>query len=176
MPYWDTDPTENLYMEVTNRRNIGDTILAPMAKNGGGAAFNLAQMVKVGDTIIHYNSRARAIELVSQVSEDPEPVDFDWMSPNAGREAGRHSGVGIALGANTAVTPPISLDAIKLQQESIFAIKRQLGVIAGKGQPLYLPWIDYSGTLRTALPYLAKFPRAALDLFPALKLAVESLE
>ena len=41
MPYWENDPTENLFMEVTKRSNIGDDILAPEAKSGGGVAFDL---------------------------------------------------------------------------------------------------------------------------------------
>ena len=175
MPYWENDPSENLYMEVTGRANIGDRILAPMAKSGGGAAFNLAQLISVGDKVIHYDSGIRAIVLVSRVAAEPVFQEFDWISPNAGQKAGRHHGVGIELGDQVEVNPPVTLDAIKLQKASIFAIRRQIETTAGKGQPLYFPWIDYSGALRTALPYLAKFPRAALDLFPDLRMAVDSL-
>ena len=62
-----------------------------------------------------------------------------------------------------------------MEKASIFGIRKGIEEKAGKGAPLFFPWIDYSGALRTALPYLAKFPRAVLDLFPPLRVAIDGL-
>jgi hypothetical protein len=78
------------------------------------------------------------------------------------------------LGDRDPVQRRFTLDEIMGKQRSIFAMKRKLERDYGK-DGLNFPWIDYSGTLRTALPYISKFPRAALDLFPRLREAVEEL-
>ena len=175
MPYWDNDQAENMFMEVTKRNNIGDEILAPFATNGSSTASNLAQTMKEGDIVIHYNSVDRAIVRISRVSGNPRPTVFDWTSPNAGAKSGSNDGIGVPLcRAHVEVAPPITLDEIRRKQKSIFAIKRQLEKQFGE-KHLYFPWIDYRVTLRTALPYLNKVPRAAVALFPNLQQAVESL-
>jgi len=175
MPYWDDDPTENIFMEVTQRGGIGANILAPMARGRASAACNLALMMKKGDIVVHYNSKGRQIALVSRVSGNPEWTEFDWIADNAGEKAGRNEGVFVPLRRRHAkVEPPITLDEIKGKQRSIFAMKRKLERDYGK-DGLNFPWIDYNGTLRTALPYISKFPRAALDLFPRLRESVEEL-
>ena len=175
MPYWESDPTENIFMEVTKRGGIGDNILAPIARGGMSAACNLALTMQKGDIVIHYSSKDRQIALVSRVSGDPKWTEFEWTADNAGAKAGWNEGVFVPLRRRHAkVEPPLTLDEIKGKQSTIFAMKRKLERDFGK-DGLHFPWIDYNGTLRTALPYVSKFPRAALDLFPRLRQAVEEL-
>ena len=175
MPYWDNDPTEDLLMEVTKGAIARENLLAPRAKSGSGAAFNLALSAHAGDTVIHYDSNQRAIVAVSRVVDSPQIAPFDWISPSAGPRAGRHEGVMVPLGPKVEIDPPISLDEIRRRQDSIFAIKRDLEARTRHGEPLNFPWIEYNGTLRTALPYLAKFPESGARALPTLQDAVGKL-
>ena len=69
-----------------------------------------------------------------------------------------------------------ALDEIRRNQDAIFTIRRDLEARVGDGEPLYFPWFNYSGTLRTALPLSREVPKVALDLFPRLQEALEELE
>src|SRR5262249_19699185 len=60
--WWEREPGENLFMEITRRNDIGANLQAPAAARGGGttASYSLVPLVRAGDVVIHYDSRQEA--------------------------------------------------------------------------------------------------------------------
>jgi hypothetical protein len=75
--WWDDDPTQNLFMEITTRTDIGSYLKAPKAARGGQATPGsaLVDLVKPGDVVVHYSSTAEAILGTSAVAGEPKPGD-----------------------------------------------------------------------------------------------------
>ena len=60
--YWDSDPVENVFLEVTDRDNIGGDLLAPVHARGGKGTggYVLVPHVKTKDVVVHYDSGGRS--------------------------------------------------------------------------------------------------------------------
>ena len=68
--WWERDPGENVFMEITRRDDIGANLQAPAAARGGvtTASYSLVPLVRPGDVVIHYDSRQEAIVGVSMAA------------------------------------------------------------------------------------------------------------
>lgn len=178
MPYWDDDPTENVYMEITTRANIGENLLVPESKVGPGSSpsIRLASSIEPGDIIVHYKSDEQAIVGVSRVVGEPEETTFDWQSKGARDRSGKHRGVEVRLDGFTLLASPVRLADIRALEREILTIRGELERMHPDGEPLHFPWAPYKGqALRTTLAYLAKVPRSALSLFPTIESAADAL-
>jgi len=182
MYWWDSRARENVFMEITRRRDIGRDLNAPLAARGGveTASYALVPLVRPGDIVVHYDSRHEVIVGVSRVVGPAEPTPVFWVSRGVyARRAGERtkwlSGIRVPLGQYQELKPAITLAEVKAKKDTILAMRAriQAGV---KRQPIYFPWTRYQDTLRTFQSYLAKMPQEAIDLFPRLRAAVDQAE
>jgi hypothetical protein len=177
--WWDGDPCENLYMEITRRDDMGADLKAPSAARGGAVTpgYALVAAVHPGDVIIHYDSREEQIAGVSVVTGTAEPAPIHWVARGSyARRAGERArwlpGIRVPLGRYARLDAPVMLADIRARRGELLQLREQLQERA-PGQPLYFPWIPYQDTLRTFQSYLVKMPRAAIGMFPQLRAAAE---
>jgi Family of unknown function (DUF6416)/Domain of unknown function (DUF3883) len=180
--WWDADPGENVYMEITRRDDIGADLKAPSAARGGGVTpgYALVAVVRPGDVIVHYDSREEEITGVSVVTGEAEPAPIYWVARGtyarkAGVQARWLPGIRVPLGHYQELTEPVTRTEINARKDALLDLRQQLQEQA-HGQPLYFPWNPYRDTLRTYQSYLAKLPQAAISLFPRLRAAVGQAE
>jgi hypothetical protein len=180
--WWGADPTENIFMEVTRREDIGGPLLAPAAARGGGvtASYALVPLVRRGDIIVHYDSREEAIVGVSTVVGPAEPAPVFWAARGGyARRAGVRphwlDGLRVPLDRYRPLNVPVKLREIRQHRDELLALRDQLRA-QGSGRPLYFPWIPYGDTLRTFQSYLVKMPRQAVNIFPDLAAAIGEAE
>jgi hypothetical protein len=91
--YWEQDPRENMFMEVTDRRDIGTNLWAPRLGRGGKltGSYSLVPAVSPGVVIVHYDNRDRhkIIVGVSIAAGAPEPASIHWAARGkTARQAG----------------------------------------------------------------------------------------
>src|SRR5690348_10244475 len=105
MFWWESEPGESIFMEITRRADIGTDLNAPLAARGGGvtASYALVPLVEPGDIVVHYDSRQESIVGVSVATGPPEPIPVYWVSRGsyarrAGAEPGWLRGVRVPLG------------------------------------------------------------------------------
>ena len=182
MYWWHGDRTENLYMEVTGRDDIGADLKAPLLARGGKptGAYALVPEVKPGDIVLHYFTKDEAIIGISVASDAAEPAPIFWAARGSyARAAGERprwlSGIRVPLTEYSELDPVIPLDEIRQHGPEILLLREALQ--SEHGGSLYFPWIPYgNGPLRTFQTYLAKVPRSVLPLLPDLKAAVEAFD
>jgi hypothetical protein len=101
MYWWEGEPGENVFMEITRRDDIGANLQAPATARGGGttASYSLVPLVRPGDVVIHYDSRQEAIVGISVATGSAEPSPIYWVSRGsyARRAGGRASSPAILL-------------------------------------------------------------------------------
>jgi len=176
--WWDREADENVFMEITNRHDIGMDLKAPSAARGGAAtaSYALVPLVSPGDIVVHYDSRHEAIVGVSVAFSFAEPAPIFWAARGSyARRAGERPrwlpGLRVALDQYRPIQPSITLSEIRRQRDALLALRQQIQARAN-GQPIYFPWIPYRDTLRTFQSYLVKMPLQAVSLFPELRAAV----
>lgn len=180
--WWSNDPRENIYMEITQRTDIGDDLKAPSVARGGAATpgYALLRAVGPGDIILHYDGRREAVVGASRVSGHAEDARLLWVargtSARLAREKPRSlSGTRVPLDHFTPVDPPLTLADIRQQEDPILQVRGAIEARAGS-RPLYFPWVRYrNGPIRTFQSYLVKMPRSVVELFPSLSRVVETL-
>lgn len=160
MYWWDGDPAENIYMEVTRRTDIGGDLEAPLSARGGSAtaSYVLVPTVRPGDLIVHYDSSAEAIVGVSVAISAPEPTQTYWVARGrsareAGAQPGWLPGIRVPLDNFTPVRPAVQLAELRGLEAQLMAVRDDLQRAHG-GAGLYFPWIPYRGRPMRTFPKL----------------------
>ena len=183
MYWWDDDPMENLFMEITTRDNIGGDLLAPVAARGGRSTpgYALVETVRTGDLVIHYSSTDEAIVGISKAVSEPEPAPIFWAARGTyARKAGARprwlSGIRVPLDDYEALDSVVTLAVLRERAADIMAVRDELSQRYPKAS-LYFPWTPYSGeSMRTFQGYLVKLPRAVVKYIPELDHSIAALE
>jgi uncharacterized protein DUF3883 len=177
--WWECDASENVWMEITRRDDIGTDLKAPSVARGGvaTASYVLVPLVRPGDVVVHYDSRQEAIVGASVAASGAEPAPIYWVARGGyARRAGEQPrwlpGLRVALNRYRQLEPPVALAEIRRHKDALLSLRRRIQAQAS-GQPIYFPWIPYQDTLRTFQSYLVKMPREALRLFPQLDAMVD---
>jgi hypothetical protein len=172
--WWQRDPSENVWMEITRRDDIGADLKAPSVARGGAAtaSYVLVPLVQPGDIVVHYDSRLEAVIGASVAVSDAEPAPIYWVARGTyARRAGEQPrwlpGLRVTLNHYRQLEPPVTLAEIRRNKDALLALRGRIQAGAN-GQAIYFPWIPYQDTLRTFQSYLVKMPREALRLFPQL--------
>ncbi len=180
--WWEGEPGENIWMEITRRDDIGADLKAPSAARGGvaTASYDLVRLVQPGDIVAHYDSRQEAIVGVSVASSTAEPAPIYWVARGSyARRAGEQPrwlpGLRVALDRYRELEPPVTLGEIRQHKDALMALRQRIQARAD-GLSIYFPWIPYQDTLRTFQSYLVKMPREAISLFPQLRAVVDREE
>ncbi|WP_426504276.1 protein NO VEIN domain-containing protein [Dactylosporangium sp. McL0621] len=179
--WWSGRADENLFMEITRREDIGRDLRAPLAARGGvdTPGYTLVSAVQAGSVVVHYDSAAEQIVGVSRATGERFNQPIWWAARGSyARKAGVRPewlpGLVVALEDYRRLATPLSLTAIRQRRAALLAIRDALQA-EHPGHSLYFPWIPYQGSLRTFQTYLAKLPRAALDVLPEVRTAAAEL-
>jgi hypothetical protein len=183
MYWWHDDPTENLFMEITTREDIGGNLQAPVAARGGRTTpgYALVETVKPGDLVVHYSSTEEAIVGISRAVGEPEPAPIFWAARGTyARKAGARprwlSGIRVPLDDYVPLEFAVTLTALRERAADIMAVRDELSQRYPKAS-LYFPWTPYSGeSMRTFQGYLVKLPRAVIEFIPELDRPIVALE
>jgi hypothetical protein len=160
--WWIDEPSERFWIESTDRKDIGQNLLAPISSNG---YHKLVSMVEDGDLILHYFQPARAIVAFSIASGNPFESTLRWPDREHSPEASAYQ---VNLSHYTELEEPISLKQIQSNEPEIRLIKAGLDTQLKKGQSAYFPYqVPASTKIQPAQgAYLTKLPKVLLELFP----------
>lgn len=180
--WWDHESDENVWMEITQREDIGADLKAPSAARGGvaTASYDLVRLVHPGDVVVHYDSGQRAIVGVSVAGSPAEPAPIYWVArgtyaKRAGEQPRWLPGLRVALDRYQQLEAPVTLSEIREHKDALLALRERIQARAS-GQPIFFPWIPYQDTLRSFQSYLVKMPQQAINLFPQLRAMVNRAE
>lgn len=168
--WWEDDPTEIYWMEITDRSDIGGELWAPQLKADGNheSSYDLVAYVQPGDRVFHWSKAERAIV---GWSEAVGPLTSDIRSWHARGVAGRSRAE--ATTGPTWVVPlreyhrlesPVTRANINGPLfEQITTVMDAVAEAAGRAA--YSPFQRYSPTeLRAQQGYLSKMPAALVAL------------
>lgn len=174
--WWEADPRQCFWVEITSRENLGANLLSPKVGRGGKATAGYESMihVKPGDVIFHYwqqpgqepalvsYSLAIGQAKTSVITWRPHGKNSTNMKPE------RSAAWMVPLGGMTDLAEPVTLSAFRGKSKQLRAISEQLEATHGKS--IYFPFAWYNGELRANQVYLTKFPAEIVDLFPELQI------
>lgn len=174
-PWWESDPSERYWIEITSRENLGDDLLSPKTGLNGRPTPGYESMVHVqpGDIIFHYwqqPGQEPAIVSFSQAVGTAFSSSITWRphGKNAVRMQPRKSTAWqVPLGGMTDLSGTVTLTALRSQTTKLKQIQDSLAT--AHGTPVYFPFAWYGGQLRAQQAYLTKFPAAIVKLFPQLQ-------
>ena len=68
--WWGSENTENMWIEITDRPDIGSNLKAPVTNQKGKEywSYSFLKMLQPGDIIFHYDKKMKAIVGQSEVS------------------------------------------------------------------------------------------------------------
>ena len=160
--WWLDDPSERFWIESTDRKDIGQNLLAPISTNG---YHKLVSMVEDGDLILHYFQPTKAIVAFSIASGNPFESTLRWPDRELSPDGPAYQ---VNLSHYTELEEPISLKQIQSHEPEIRAIKSALDTKLSKGQSAYFPYqIPARAKIQPAQgAYLTKLPKVLLELFP----------
>lgn len=176
-PMVDGIPAERYWLEITDRADLGVDLKAPQAGDGGTQqwSYSLVKEASDGDVVFHYWKPAVAITSWSVVDGEYWEEDIVWASHGTvAREAGvvpyRRPGWRRGLRSFTALTDPVSLEAIRQRERAFRGIVSRLE--QRHGRPIYFPFaLSDRRSLRPTQCYLTKLPEDVIVLFDALAAA-----
>jgi Domain of unknown function (DUF3883) len=182
MYWWEGDESERIYIEITGRSDVGNDVIAPVAARDGypTSGYALVGLVRRGDIVDHYSSAAEAIVGVSRAVGGPEPAQVFWAARGSyARRAHTKPrmlpGVQVPIDSFITLEPVLGLAEIREAGSLLMDLRQTMQETYGGA--IYFPWVPYGdGPIRAAQTYLAKLPRAAVNLFPRLESAVQFLE
>jgi hypothetical protein len=172
--WWDGDPAERFWLEITDRPDIGVDLHAPQRAAGGGRSpgYSLLWWVERGDIVFHYDLNERAITAWSRAVGEVTEAPVVWLSHRAATRR--------RLGAATAqpgwwldLQGPFPLPTLL----SLAGLRERASIVRGvmddleerHGRPIYFPFFFYGGgELRPMQPYLNKLPAALVTALPEL--------
>ncbi len=176
-PWWDDDPRERYWLEVTDREDLGADLHAPKLDDAGRPywSYNLVTEVRDDDIVLHWHKslmRTPGIVGWSTASGRPENSTILWQARGTYGRAhgptGREPAWRMPLTGYTPLLTPIDQDVLRREEPALRAIHARLAAEHGN-RPLYFPFaFSDRRPIRTSQGYLFKFPAALLDVFPEL--------
>lgn len=170
--WWDADPTERYWMEITDRTNLGDDLLAPKVDDRGHPywSYNLVNQVREGDIVLHWHRNlmgSPAIVAWSRAVGVPRSTAIQWQShASSGRkdqEVAEEPAWAMGLSDYTPFLRPVTLSDFRDMEGDLREVNE--GLKERYDAPLYLPFaFSDKRPLRAAQGYLVKFPKDYLDV------------
>jgi hypothetical protein len=179
--WWEGDPRERYWLEITDRENLGLDLHAPQFDGSGKSywSYELVTAVRPGDVVLHWWKQAGAPEAIvghSTAVGNAVEAEIVWQAHGTvGRAAGRATrrpGWLHPLVDFTDLEAPVTLERLREIEPSIRLIRDRLATeIAG---PLYYPYaLSDKRPLRTTQGYLVKFPADLVDAIPELRAVLD---
>lgn len=182
--WWDGDPAQRYWLEITDRDDVGADLRAPKVADNSSTkwSYDLCSLVEVGDRVLHYMKRAPGQPSIVGWSECTGPAftvpDYSWQARGT---AGRARGVPtvgpgwvVPLGGMKKFTSPTTRSRLNSLRPEVLALRKELE--AKVDGSTYFPFYDYGGReIRTQQGYLVKWPVELFELLPELKPAMVGL-
>lgn len=155
--WWDGDATQRYWMELVKRKGWGSELIAP-----DDGSHQHVWEVSEGDRIFHWlgtrfvgvgKSGLYGSSIVAAPPE-PTPSDIEWAKSTG-------PGVRVPL-TDFAAIEPLLLKDLSSSEAEIMAVNTDL--MSKFSAPHYFPFQKGSGEFRPREAYLAKMPRAVVDI------------
>lgn len=174
-PWWDSDPQQRYWIEITSREDLGEDLLSPKVGRGGRLTPGYESMVHVrpGDIIFHYwqqSGQDPAIVSYSQAIGPAFTSTITWRPRGknaAGLKPVKSAAWQVPLGEMTDLPEIVTLSDLRRKSEELRRVADSITAVHGK--TTYFPFAWYQDELRAVQAYLTKFPSEILGLFPELQ-------
>ena len=174
--WWDGDPNERFWLEITDRDDLGVDLHAPAEREGEAEYWSYAfvREVREGDIVLHYRTRPTGeITHWSRAVGEPYADQVYWGAH--GQAGGRgpvspywRPGWRRPLEGPYALRDPVTKEQLRALEGDIKWVYETLRSDYPRA-PLYFPFqLSDSRPLRAFQGYLAKFPDALIDAIPQL--------
>lgn len=174
--WWEHDPEQRYWMEITGRDDIGENLVAPQLDGGGNAnwSYALVSQVRPGDRVLHYSTNSAAGAAIigwSQAIGDVSEGVITWQARGTrGRERGfATTGPSwfVPLGGMHELAAPIRGKDLGLIDVELNELREKIE--REHGRPAYFPFFRYRpGEVRAQQGYLVKFPKELFEILPGL--------
>jgi hypothetical protein len=179
--WWEDQPEELYWLEVTDRNDLGIDLNAPQQRDDGQEyyGYSLIREIRNGDIVFHYHRDRRAIVAVSRAAGKAWADKVVWAAHGTvARDAGvrpyERSGWRLGLDAFQVLDIAVRLDDLRSCQTEIQAIRHRLE--ESHHAALYFPFESIEKRdLRPTQAYITKLPAEIVELFPALAAAAQRL-
>lgn len=170
--WWEGKASENLWVEITDRNDLGSNIKAPVSAQKGKktSGYELPKYVKEGDVVLHWWKRAKnrinhGFYGYSTVVGSVQDEETSWAprgrySKGASKEP-KPSTVW-NLSNFTELQKPILIGDINLKKVEILQLINTLEIKYGK--PIYFPFCKREGKIAVNQTYFAKLPAEFIDV------------
>ena len=169
--WWAGDLTERCWLEITDRPDLGANLHTPQRALGGRETwgFSLVREVRPGDTDFHWHKPEDAEPAIVGYSTVAGPLEDSTIVWIPHGRKGRHEPSGprpawlVPLDGPRYLGHPVGLPQIRRNEQALRQIRDDLE--HRHEAPIYYPWVfSEVQPIRTAQAYLAKLPRAAIEL------------
>lgn len=170
--WWDNDPSERYWLEITDRKNLGIDLRAPQSGQDGRAKwqYSLINEVEPGDIVFHYSElpgETAGICAWSRAVGEVWEETITWPAHSGSRagEAERSPGWRLSLeGYFPLPGGVITLESIRSVDDEIRRIEARLRERFGR--PTYAPFEAGTRPIHPFPAYLTKMPQEMVMLFP----------
>jgi hypothetical protein len=177
--WWQDDPSEVFWLEITDRVDIGVDLHAPQRDASGARTpgYSLIWWVAPGDIVFHYDRNQRAIVSWSRAVGQVEEAAVIWLSHRAATRrriggASPQPGWWLDLEGPYPLSRIVTLADLRSRGDDIRVALQQLQ--ARREGSIYFPFFFYRGVeLRPMQPYLNKLPAAVVALLSELREAAD---
>lgn len=170
--WWDSDPTQRYWMEITHRPDVGGNLQSPKLPEGQWS-YDLVSHVQAGDRVLHWKSgKGRGLVGWSEVVGPPTTVpQYTWQPRGTyGRALGgprTTPGWVAPLGGYRPFPEPPTLVSLRPLLDELLRLNSRLE--ATFGHPTYFPFYRYgTSAIRTQQAYFVKFPIELFETIPGI--------
>lgn len=172
--WWQGDPLERYWLEITNRPDLGTDLHAPRRDESGNETWTYALVrdVQDGDIVFHYEKERNGITAWSRAYGGFWEDETVWGTPRSTGPTGSPVTPYLREGLWHGLHGPFYLEEM-LTLSELRGMESKISRILGElerqhGKPLYLPFQIRSDGLRGAQGYLTKMPAALVEALPKL--------
>jgi len=172
--WWDADPAQRYWLEVTDRADIGVDLHCPQrdARGNRTPGYSLIWWVNTGDAVLHYDRNERRIVGWSRVAGPVTEAPTEWLS-HRGETRRRLQVPRVVPGwwrdleGPFPFAEPLALEQLRGRGDAVRAVLNALK--ERHNGSLYFPFTFWRGrTLRPMPSYLNKVPAELIARFPQL--------
>jgi hypothetical protein len=176
--WWDADPAEIYWMEITGRDDLGANLAAPQTDERGGeyVGYTLVREVHDGDVVFHFDRNLGQIVGWSRAVGGPYAGTIVWAArgtsfrQHGGGEAYQRPGWFFNLEGPYPFEEPVTLAWLRRHEGQVRAVRATLA--ATHLGTLYFPFaVSDQRPLRAAQTYMVKFPAELVSRVPTLAAA-----
>jgi hypothetical protein len=170
--WWEGKPSENLWVEITDRNDLGSNIKAPISAQKGKktSGYELPKYVKEGDVVLHWWKRAKnrinhGFYGYSTVVGSIQDEETSWTPRgrySKGASKGPKPSTVWTLGNFNEFQKPVLIGDINLKKDEILKLISDSETKYGK--PIYFPFCKREGKIAVNQTYFAKLPHEFIDV------------